>query len=441
MKSDIVNDKIPKDLKLETVEDFQNLIDSRGYRKPLDFMIDFGTGYKRLTQLGFTKKVKYPQDTKYQEYSGKTIEEIQEMIDNCEEPIVSLQKLGSLTSMFLVTYIKDMGWENKLKFKEIKNSGDYSFITTLDDFQNFINLNGYSSPADFKTHKPYLYKKMLKAGFCNKVYYTTKYGNKAYSKDTFKYGDYFGLTLGQVQEIINENELFSLSQLGRYFSHKLWRYIVDYNFESKLSFISPKGTHDYHTWKRFPEVNTFEKIQEFIYEKKISSRGYFHNLYSIVYNRAKKLGCLDKLKYTNELSEALVAGFSSSWEQNLFMFLKKSLKDYEKEIEISHNVFIPDCVDIKSLEIDIEIYLKTKDFYIEIEVQGPTHFYSCVEGSNIEYTRKHDIMKNNWVNSCHNRKILYFCYDSSLIEKYSYPYNIITEEECLLSEILKIITQ
>ena len=109
---------------LKTAEDFQRLINTRGYRKPLDFMIDFGTGYKQLGLLGFRDKVVYPQDSKYQEYSNISIEEVQNIIDNNPSKISSLYQLGCVVSKFLVTYIVDNGWESSLHFKEITNNGE-----------------------------------------------------------------------------------------------------------------------------------------------------------------------------------------------------------------------------------------------------------------------------------------------------------------------------
>ena len=427
---------LPSIKDLNTLQDFQNLIDTRGYLCPLEFMIDFGSGYKKLGELKLKDKVVYPQNSKYQEYSNLSLEEVQKIIDDREEHIGSLYQLGCVVSKFLVTYIKDMGWEDKLVYNTRTTESNYTSIKTLDDFQKHIDRKGYRSSTDFKNHEGYLYNKMGSLGFCSKVLYTTPYGYKGTSKEIFKYGEYFGLSVNEIQQIITDNEIYSLSQLGKYYSHRLWRYIVDNKLGEELKFISFRGTHDYHQWKRLPEIDNLEKTQKLIDDNKINSKGEFKGKFSVVYNRAVKNGYIDDLVFGTIPSPASIEGFGSSWEMNLFKFLESTL-DLTK-FSLKHNV-PAGCVDIKSLEFDIEIYSIIKNCYIYIEVQGPTHFYESLENSDLDYTRRHDIMKNDWVKKDPSKNLLYFCYDRSLVDTYDYPFEVITDEQVLLGEILKLI--
>lgn len=105
---------------------------------------------------------------------------------------------------------------------------------------------------------------------------------------------------------------------------------------------------------------------------------------------------------------------------------------------LSHNVVLDlECKYKQPLVFDIVIDYGENWSKTIIEVQGPTHFKPVYNDEKFEIIRERDEIKYNYCIS-NNINILYFTYDSSLVENYGYPHYVYTNENLLLDKLKEL---
>lgn len=146
-------------------------------------------------------------------------------------------------------------------------------LNKLEDFQNFINDNKIVSAKDFYTRFFKIYRKMSYLRLCSSVKYPLpsmrrkQYGRKLKSVDDFK-------------TFMRENKISSLSELRKTFTDVYWK--VMRRRYSKLIFS--KDT--------FSQLNTLEDFQEFVRENNIKTLTEFKRNFYQAYKRSRLLNII-----------------------------------------------------------------------------------------------------------------------------------------------------
>lgn len=332
-------------------------------------------------------------------------------------------------------------------------------LTTISDYQVFINENKITSAQDFKERFYTPYYKMISLGFAKEIVY---YGKSISKGEEIRIRnqvlDQYN-TLEDFQLLIDQKEFKKAEDL-RKFDERLYRKLCKLGFHHKVIF---KGS--FENW-------TFDTFQNFIYENKIENPVDFYTRFKKVYSAAviKKQNIPARLIYSNRLNiqwdqKSAFKAVIDRCEDNGYIFLNKDTWEYKGALEVnievkcplhnhtwktSFNSFVKSkhgckicsigyskmeemILDLlQSLNIDFEVQkhfeylgMKSLDFYlfilgIALECQGDQHFipvdwFGGEEGFGLQKNRdleKYKLLKE------HNIEIIYYADPSLMHSRY-----------------------
>ena len=175
-------------------------------------------------------------------------------------------------------------------------------------------------------------------------------------------------------------------------------------------------------------LNTSDDFNKFIKENGIKSPMDFYKRFGGVYNKARKLNLLKYLIYSKGRKE------KSSWEVDIYSIIV----GISIFINPKREVTFKDCKNKRKLPFDIVFSLPNGKIII-IEIQGPRHY--TLEFGEEKYipVRKNDLIKYRWAKEQDNVYLFYFSKPNHYLDENSYFHYIYTSEEELLNDIKKLI--
>lgn len=215
-------------------------------------------------------------------------------------------------------------------------------FNTLDDFQKFVDDNNIINTSDLKKRfGSKIYKKLLNLGFGGKISFHGKLNRIKFSKE-------------EIQEYINSNGIASPKEFLEKHSF-MYRKAnkmkildkLEYRLIRKISYYGRDNT-----------IYSLDDIQKFLTENNIESPKEFYNINRGLYDKSRKSGYLNKLKYNKIIKGSLL-------EKEI-----RELLNSFKDLEFSEQKTFDWLFYKKKLKID---FVSEKYKFI-IEVQGEQHF-------------------------------------------------------------------
>ena len=159
---------------LNTLDDFNNFIKDNNIISPVDLKKRFRGVYDRAIVLKITNKLVYPNRLNNWDHLN-TLDDFNNFIkdNNIISPIDLIKKFGSV-----YTKASNLKITNKLVYPNRLNN--WNHLNTLDDFNNFIKDNNIISPIDLFKKFGSVYTKALELKITNKLIYPNRLNNWSY---------------------------------------------------------------------------------------------------------------------------------------------------------------------------------------------------------------------------------------------------------------------
>lgn len=169
------------------------LIDRRGWRSNIKLVSKEKITNKKESQVKYHIK----------HWTSYTLEDTQTFINDNK---IKSKKEFSKKYSGLKRHSVNLGFYDKLVFEESRDIVDLSYLNTLEDFQNYIDLNNIENAKELNSTKEgqAIYRKLRKLDLVKKI----KYSNEL-SQDLSEYDN-----LEKLQDYINKNNIQTATEFG-----------------------------------------------------------------------------------------------------------------------------------------------------------------------------------------------------------------------------------
>ena len=440
---------------LNTLDDFNKFIEENDIKCPSDFKKNFRGGYDRARKINILNKLIFPKRLNNWDHLN-TPDDFNKFIK--ENDIKSTRDYQKRFSC-VCNRAQRLKILDKLIYPKRQN--DWSHINTTDDFNKFIGENDVKNAKELEKRFGGVYNRARRLNILDKLIYPEKRNDWSHLN-----------TPDDFNKFIKENDIKNPKDLKERF-RGIFNRATTNKLLSKL--IYPEKRNDWSC------INTFDNFNKFIKENDIKSPKEFQKKFRSGYNKARKLGILDKLIYPKrqndwshlntsddfnkfikennikspkEFNENFGSVYNKASKLNLLKYLiyckgKKEKSSWEVDIYniiVGISIFInprrevtfKDCKNKRELPFDIVFSLPNGKIII-IEIQGPRHYTIAFGEENYIPVRKNDLIKYRWAKEQDNVYLFYFSKPNHYLDENSYFHYIYTSEEELLNDIKKLI--
>lgn len=273
-------------------------------------------------------------------------------------------------------------------------------LLTLEDFQNYININNIKSKKEFRLFNKYQYDRFLR------LIPKEDRGKLIFENDGYNiYYDKFS-KVSDFQEFIDENNILRPIEFKRRYPKIYDRLCRVLSSEDKKMLVYKNKINS------FIDISTINKLQDFINFNKVHSKKELHKYFPGLY--VKFIKELDKVKFTDN-------NYSLGENYLIELFTRNNIKF------ITQKTF-PDLKNILPLRYDFYLI----DYNVLIEHHGEGHF-----GKGKYYSEdliNNDKLKYKYAKD-NNINILYYTIYKNDYEKYGYFTEVIVDPDILLQQI------
>lgn len=400
---------------LNTLKDFQNFIDSHHVKSNEDFYTNYAGLYNKCRSIlteEERRSLKF-EKTLVNSWSGfNSLQDFQDFIDlnNIESNKEFVRDYPGLYYRYRKLFSKEFRW---LKFPEIINDPPFS---KLDDFQKYIDENNIKTYKDFRKLHTNIYNKYLKErpNWDNTSLNFPEESNRV-SYTELKTNEDF-------QKYIDDNKINSKMEFRnmKSLSSRFYKVVP----KEKRNLVFKEELRHYYK----DQFSTLNDFQEFVETNKIFRPVDFRTDFPKIYDRFLRVIPPDerkRLKYqidsNNEIHQ------KSYGERYLIKLLENNGIDYIPEKTFS------ELRGNKSL-LRYDLYLP--DYNILLEYHGEQHFNENTLYSS-EKLIKYDREKFEFANKS-GIPILYFTLHKSSLKKFGYFTEVITDADILIQKIKEI---
>lgn len=272
-------------------------------------------------------------------------------------------------------------------------------LTTLEDFQNYINENNIKSKKEFRITNKYLYNRYIRLFSKNER--NLKFKEERYHsfEDEFK-------TIDDFQKFINEHEIEKPVEFKRKYPKIYDRLCRCISKEEKYNLVYKNKLNSY------TNIVSINDLQNFINENNVHSRKELHKRYSGLYVKfQKKLDEVSFVVNNKSLGENFLINLFN--DNNIKYITEKTFPNLKNILLLRYDFYLP-------------------EYNILIEHHGEGHF-----GKGRYFSKElldNDLLKYNYSIS-NNIPILYFTIYKNEYENNGYFTEVITDGKILIQKI------